>query len=53
MKKIIMRILIIIAVCALCLAYVRHHTIVSAELVEDNGDTYIISFDGELHIYER
>lgn len=56
MKKIIMRILIIIAVCALCLAYgeyVRHHTIVSAELVEDNGDTYIISFDEELHIYER
>ena len=53
MKKIITRVLIIIAVCALCLPYVRHHTIVSAELVEDNGDTYIISFDGELHIYER
>lgn len=56
MKKIIVRVLIIIAVCALCLAYgeyVRHKTIVSAELVEDNGDTYIISFGEELHIYER
>lgn len=53
MKKIIVRLLAIATVCALFIAYVRHHTIVSAELVEDNGDTYIISFDGELHIYER
>lgn len=56
MKKIIMRILAVIAVGALFIAYgryVRHSTIVSAELVEDNGETYIISFGGEDHIYEK
>lgn len=56
MRKNVLRFLAIIAVCALCLAYgeyVRHKTIVSAELIEDNGETYVISFGEELHIYER
>lgn len=53
MKKIIARILIIIAAGALCFAYGRYSAITSAELVEDNGNTYIISFGEELHIYER
>lgn len=56
MKKITMRLLAVLAVGALFIAYgryVRHSTIVSAELVEDNGEAYIISFDGENHIYEK
>lgn len=56
MKKFIIKALAIIAVCILFVAYgkyVRHNTIVSAELVEDNGAEYIISFDGESHTYVR
>ena len=56
MKKFIIRVLSVIAVCALFFAsgeHVRHHTIVSAELVEDNGAEYVISFDGESHTYAR
>ena len=56
MKKIVIRALAIILAGVLFLIYgecVRHNTIVSAELVEDNGAEYIISFDGESHIYER
>lgn len=56
MKKIVIRTLAIILVGVLFLIYgecVRHNTIVSAKLVEDNGAEYIISFDGESHIYER
>ena len=51
MKKFIIRVLAVIAVCAF--EYVRHDTIVSAELVEDNGAEYVISFDGESHTYAR
>lgn len=53
MKKIV---IIALAVCALFLIYgeyVRHSTIMSAELIEDTGAEYIISFDGESHIYAR
>lgn len=56
MKKSIMRILALVAVCALFVAYgkyVRLKTIKSAELVEDNGIEYTISFDGDEHIYTK
>lgn len=56
MKKFIIRVLAVITVCALFFAYgeyVRHDTIVSAKLVEDNGAEYVISFDGESHTYAR
>lgn len=56
MKKIVIRALAVVAVCALFLIYgecVRHNTIMSAELIEDTGAEYIISFDGENHIYVR
>ena len=56
MKKSIMRILALVAVCALFVAYgkyVRLQTIKSAELVEDNGIEYIISFNGDKHIYTK
>lgn len=56
MKKFIIRVLAVVALCALFFAYgkyVRHDTIVSAELVEDNGAEYVISFDGESHTYAR
>lgn len=56
MKKLIVIALAVIAICVLFFAYgqyVRHNVIVSAELVEDNGTEYIISFDGESHTYVR
>ena len=56
MKKFIIKALAVVALCALFFAYgeyVRHDTIVSAELVEDNGTEYVISFDGESHTYAR
>lgn len=53
MKKIIIKVLAVIVICALYGAYVRYSTIISAELVEDNGAEYIISFGGENHIYAR
>ena len=51
-KKSIMRILALVVVCALFVAYgkyVRLQTIKSAELVEYNGAEYTISFDGETY----
>lgn len=56
MKKSIMRILALVVVCALFVAYgkyVRLQTIKSAELVKDNGIEYTISFDGDEHIYTK
>lgn len=56
MKKFIIKALAVVAVCTLFFTYgeyVRHDTIVSAELVEDNGAEYVISFDGESHTYAR
>ena len=56
MKKFIIKALAVVALCALFFAYgkyVRHDTIVSAKLVEDNGAEYVISFDGESHTYAR
>lgn len=56
MKKNIIRILALVAVCALFVAYgkyVKLQTIKSAELVEDNGVEYTISFDGDEHIYTK
>lgn len=56
MKKNIIRILAIVAVCAMFIAYgryVRLQTIKSAELVECNDSEYIISFDGDEHIYTK
>ena len=56
MKKSIMRILALVAVCALFVAYgkyVRLQTIKSAELVEDNGIEYTISLDGDEHLYTK
>lgn len=55
-KKSIARILAIVAVCALFIIYgmcVRQQTIKSAVLVEDNGTEYIISFNGDEHIYTK
>ena len=56
MNKNIMRILTLVVICALFVAYgkyVRLQTIKSAELVEDNGVEYTISFDGDAHIYTK
>lgn len=56
MKKNIMHILAFVVVCALFVAYgkyVKLRTIKSAELVEDNGVEYTISFDGDEHIYTK
>ena len=56
LKKFIIKALAVVALCALFFAYgkyVRHDTIVSAKLVEDNGAEYVISFDGENHTYAR
>ena len=56
--KFIIRIIIFVAVGLMFVAYgkyvnkvVREETIQSATLVEVNDDGYIISFDGEEHIY--
>lgn len=56
MKKNIIRIFALVVMCALFVAYgkyVRLQTIKSAELVEDNGVEYTISFDGDEHIYTK
>ncbi len=56
MKKIIVGALALITVCALFVGYgryVKQQTIESAALVDDNGSEYVISFDGEDHIYSR
>lgn len=57
--KFIIRILIFVAVGLMFVAYgnyvdriVREETIQSAEFVEFTDDGYIISFDGEEHIYD-
>lgn len=57
MKKNIIRILALVAVCSMFIAYgryVRLQAIKSAELVECTTNAeYIISFDGEEHIYTK
>lgn len=56
MKKIAMRVLALVVVCVLFVAYgkyVKAQTIKSAELVECNGTEYVISFDGDEHIYTK
>jgi hypothetical protein len=56
MKKIAMRVLALMVVCVLLVAYgkyVKARTIKSAELVECNGTEYVISFDGDEHIYTK
>ena len=56
MKKIAMRVLALVVVCVLFVAYgkyVKAQTIKSAELVEYNDEEYIISFDGDEHIYTK
>lgn len=57
-KKFIIRILILVVVGLMFVAYgkymtkvVREDTIKSAELVEVTDDGYLISFDGEVHSY--
>lgn len=58
-KKFIIRMVIFVAIGLMFVAYgkyltktVREDTIKSATLVESNNDGYIISFDGEEHIYD-
>lgn len=58
-EKFLIRIIIFVAVGLMFVAYgkyvnkvVREETIQSATLVEVNDDGYIISFDGEEHIYD-
>lgn len=54
MKKSVMRVLAIVVVCVLFVAYgqyIKAQTIKSAELVECNDTEYVISFDGDEHIY--
>lgn len=58
-KKFIIRMVIFVAIGLMFVAYgkyltktVRDDTIKSATLVESNNDGYIISFDGEEHIYD-
>lgn len=46
-----MRVLAIVVVCVLFV--VKAQTIKSAELVEYNDEEYIISFDGDEHIYTK
>lgn len=53
MKKSVMRVLAIVVVCVLFVAYGKAQTIKSAELVEYNDEEYIISFDGDEHIYTK
>lgn len=57
--KFIIRIIIFVAVGLMFVAYgkyvdkvVREETIQSAKFVESNENYYIISFDGEEHIYD-
>ena len=57
--KFIKRLMVMVAIGLLFVAYghwltktVREDTIKSATLVESSEDCYIISFDGEEHIYD-
>ena len=57
--KFIKRLMVMVVIGLLFVAYghwltktVREDTIKSATLVEYNENTYIISFDGEEHIYD-
>lgn len=57
--KFIIRMFIFVAVGLMFVAYgkyvdkvVREETIKSAELIEVTNNNYIISFDGEEHIYD-
>lgn len=57
--KFIIRIIIFVAIALMFVDYgkyvdrvVREETIRSAELIEVTDDGYIISFDGEEHIYD-
>ena len=58
-EKFLIRIIIFVAVALMFVGYgkymdkvVREETIKSAELIEVTDDGYIISFDGEEHIYD-
>lgn len=58
-KKFIIRMVIFVAIGLMFVAYgkyvtktVREDTIKSATLVVTNEDNYVISFDGEEHIYD-
>ena len=56
MKKIAMRVLAPVVVCVLFVAYgqyVKAQTIKSAVLVECDDTGYVISFDGDEHIYTK
>lgn len=57
--KFIKRLMVMVAIGLLFVAYghwltktVREETIQSAELIEATDDGYIISFDGEEHVYD-
>lgn len=57
--KFIIRIIIFVAIALIFVGYgkyvdrvVREETIRSAELIEVTDNNYIISFDGEEHIYD-
>lgn len=54
--KLIKRLLVLVLVGLLFVAYghyVEKEVIKSAELVEVSEDSYIISFDGQEHIYNK
>ncbi len=58
-EKFLIRIIIFVAVALMFVGYgkymdkvVREETIKSAELIEVTDDGYIISFDGEEHVYD-
>lgn len=56
MKKIIAGALALVAMCVLFVSYgkyIEKKTIESAVLIEDTGTEYVISFDGEEHIYTK
>lgn len=56
MKKSVMRVLAIVVVCVLFVAYgqyVKAQTIKCAVLVECDDTGYVISFDGDEHIYTK
>lgn len=57
--KFIKRLMVMVVIGLLFVAYghwltktVREETIQSAELIEATDDGYIISFDGEEHVYD-
>lgn len=54
--KFLKRLLVLVLVGLLFVAYghyLRNEVIKSAELVEVTEDSYIISYDGEAHIYSK